>query len=178
MKFKVYSQNNQELWGVNTDFSSHELKWTIDAILQHMGFYPTTENPCIMMRVSHIIKSCEYIIIYHDELYIALTPIEEIFHITQDKYKIKINPEVYQGSNFPYVPGGTLICQRKYMEKLYINDNMLFKDNLPQDLYTAFQIIRLLIEKGNLNLIHSKNSYQHFNHLSRKRKLDKLYNEM
>ena len=55
------------------------------------------------------------------------------------------------------------------MEKLYINDKMLFKDELPQDLFTAFQIIKLLIEKGNLNLIH-KNSYQHFNHLSRKRK--------
>ena len=64
------------------------------------------------------------------------------------------------------------------MEKLYINDNMLFKDKLPQDLYTAFQIIKLLIEKGNLNLIHHNNSYQHFNHLSRKRRLDKLYNEM
>ena len=64
------------------------------------------------------------------------------------------------------------------MEKLYINDNMFFKDKLPQDLYTAFQIIKLLIEKGNLNLIHNKNSYQHFNCLSQKRKLDKLYNEM
>ena len=32
-KFKVNSGNNQELWGVNTDFSSYELKWTIDAIL-------------------------------------------------------------------------------------------------------------------------------------------------
>ena len=64
------------------------------------------------------------------------------------------------------------------MEKLYINDNMLVKDKLPQDLYTAFQIIKLLIEKGNLNLIHNKNSYQHFHCLSRKRKLDKLYNEM
>ena len=63
------------------------------------------------------------------------------------------------------------------MEKLYINDNMLFKDKLPQDLYTAFQIIKLLIEK-NLNLIQNKNSYQHFNCSSRKRKLDKLYNEM
>ena len=49
------------------------------------------------------------------------------------------------------------------MEKLCINDNMLFKDKLPQDLHTAFQIIKLLIEKGNLNLIHNKNSYQHFN---------------
>ena len=65
-KFKVNSGNSQELWGVNTDFSSYELKWTIDAILQHMGFYPTTENPCVMMRVNHKTKSCENIIIYQD----------------------------------------------------------------------------------------------------------------
>ena len=37
-KFKVNSGTNQELWGVNTDFSSYELKWTIDPILQHMVF--------------------------------------------------------------------------------------------------------------------------------------------
>ena len=37
-KFKINSGNNQELWGVNTDFSSYELKWTIDAILQHVVF--------------------------------------------------------------------------------------------------------------------------------------------
>ena len=54
------------------------------------------------------------------------------------------------------------------MEKLYINDNMLFKDKLPQDLYIVFQIIKLLIEKGNLNLIHNKNSYHHFNHFQGK----------
>ena len=42
------------------------------------------------------------------------------------------------------------------MEKLQINNNMLFKDKLPQYLYNAFQIITLLIEKGNLNLIHTK----------------------
>ena len=41
-KFKSNSGNNQELWGVNTYFSSYKLKWTIDAILQHIGFYPTT----------------------------------------------------------------------------------------------------------------------------------------
>ena len=98
------------MWGINTDFSSYEQKWTIDAILQHMGSYPTTENPCVMMRVNHITKSCEYIIIYHDVLYIAVTTLEEIIHIAKDKYKIKINPQVYQGSNFPYDPGGTLIC--------------------------------------------------------------------
>ena len=61
------------------------------------------------------------------------------------------------------------------MEKLYINHNMLFKDKLPQDLHITFRIIKLLIEKGNLDLIHNKNSYQHFNYLSRKRKLNKLY---
>ena len=70
-KLKVNSGSSQELWGANTDFSSYELKWTIDAILQHMGFYPTTENPCVMMRVNHITISCEYVIIYNDELYIA-----------------------------------------------------------------------------------------------------------
>ena len=109
-KFKVNSGTNQEFWGVNTDFSSYELKWTIDAILQHKGFYPTTENPCVMMRVNHITKSCEYIIIYNNELYISLTTIEEILHIIQEKYKIKINPHIYQGSDFPYDPGGTMIC--------------------------------------------------------------------
>ena len=58
--------------GVNTDFSSYELKWTIDAILQHMASYPTTENPCVMMRVNDITKSCEYIIIYHDEFFYCI----------------------------------------------------------------------------------------------------------
>ena len=111
-KFKVNSGSSQELWGVNTDFTSYELKWTIDAILQHMGFYHTTQNPCVMMRENHKTKSCEYIIIYHDELYsyIALTTLEEILHIVKDKYKIKINPHVCQGSNFPYDRGGTMIC--------------------------------------------------------------------
>ena len=109
-KFMVNSGSNQELWGLITDFSSYELKWTTDAIMQHMGFYPTTENPCVMMGVNHITKSCEYIIIHHNELYIALTTLEEIIHIVKDKYKIKINPHVYQESNFLYDPGGTLIC--------------------------------------------------------------------
>ena len=88
-KFNVNSENNQELWGVNTDFSSYELKWTIDAILQHMGFYPTTENQCVMMRVNHITKSCEYIIIYHDEFYIALTTLEENKYSHSNKGQIQ-----------------------------------------------------------------------------------------
>ena len=103
------SGNNQQLWGVNTDFSSYELKWTIDAILQHMGFIYNRESMFHDERKSHN-KSCEYIIIYHHELYIALTTLEEILHIVKDKYKIKINPHVFQGFNFPYDPGGTMIC--------------------------------------------------------------------
>ena len=59
-KFKVNS------WGVNIEFTLYELKCTIDAILQHMGFYHTTENPCVMMRVNHKPKSCECIIIHQD----------------------------------------------------------------------------------------------------------------
>ena len=46
-KFKVNS------WGVNIEFTLNELKWTINAILQHMVFYHTTQNPCVMMRVNH-----------------------------------------------------------------------------------------------------------------------------
>ena len=97
------------MWGVNADFTLYELKWTIDAILQQIGFYPTTENPCVMMRENHKTKSCEYIIIYHDELYVASTNLKNL-HILQNKYIVKINPDVYLGSNFPHDPGGTMIC--------------------------------------------------------------------
>ena len=103
-KFKVNS------WGVNIEFTLYELKWAIDAILQHMGFYHTTENPCVKMRIKHKTKSCECIIIHQDELYIASSTLQEILHIVKEKYKIKINPNNYLKSNFPYDPGGTLIC--------------------------------------------------------------------
>ena len=138
-----------------------------------MGFYSPTENPNVTMRENHKTKSSEYIFICQDDLYIASTTPEEILHMFQDKYKININLESY----FPHDPGGTNICQLKeYLEKLYANVNMLFKDKLPRDLHIAFEIIKLFISKGNLNLIHIKNTFQHFNDLSRKRKLDKLYN--
>ena len=94
------------MWGVNTDFTSYELKWTIDAILQHIGVYHTTENRCVMMGVNHKTKSCECIIIHQDVLYIASNTLQQILHIVKDKYKIKINPNDYQGSKFPYDPGG------------------------------------------------------------------------
>ena len=75
-----------------------------------MGFYHTTDNPCVMIRENHITKSCEYIIIYHDDLYIVSNTLQEILHIVKDKYKIKINLHIYQGFNFSYDPGGTMIC--------------------------------------------------------------------
>ena len=103
-KFKVNS------WGVNIEFTFYELKCTIHAILQHMGFYHTTENPCVMMRAKHNTKSCECRIIHQDELYIASSTIQEILHIMKEQYKIKINSNVYQESDFPYDPGGTMIC--------------------------------------------------------------------
>ena len=103
-KFKVNS------WGVNIEFTLYELKCTIHAILQHMGFYHTTENPCVMMRANHKTKSCEYIILHQDELYIASSTIQEILHIVKENYKIKINSNVYQESDFPYDPGGKINC--------------------------------------------------------------------
>ena len=74
-----------------------------------MGFYHTTENPCVMMRVNHKTKSCECIIIHQDELYIASSTLQEILHIVKEKYKIKINPNNFLESNFPCDPGGSLI---------------------------------------------------------------------
>ena len=37
-KLKVNSETDHEVWGVYIDFQSIHSKWTIDAILQHMGF--------------------------------------------------------------------------------------------------------------------------------------------
>ena len=117
----------------------------------------TTENPNLMMRENHNTQSCEYIIICQDGLYIASTTPEEILHMLKDKYKINI----YLRDRYPHDPGGKDKCQiKEYLEHLNKNMNILFNDNLPTDLYTAFQIIKILIEKGNLNLIHNKNSYQ------------------
>ena len=79
-KFKVKS------WGFNIELTLFELKCTIDAILQHMGFYHTAENPCtIVIRVNHKTKSCECIIIHQDELYIASSTLQEIVHIVKEK---------------------------------------------------------------------------------------------
>ena len=103
-KFKVNS------WGVNIEFTLYELKCTIHAILQHMDFCHTTENPCVMMRANHKTKSCQCIILHENEIYISSSTIQEILHIVKEKYKIMIIPNGYQESNFPYDPGGTIIC--------------------------------------------------------------------
>ena len=143
----------------------------IDAILQHMGFYATTENPNVMMRENHNTQSSEYIVICQDGLFIVSTTPEEILYMLKDKYKINI----YLKDKYPHDPGGKDNYQiKEHLEHLYENMNILF----PTELHTEFHIIKLLIEKGNLNLIHNEDSYQHFNSMSRKRKLDKLYNEM
>ena len=52
--------SNLELWGVNVDFKSYEQNWIIHGILQHLNFYPPTENPCVMIKENFKIKSSEY----------------------------------------------------------------------------------------------------------------------
>ena len=175
-KLKVNSGSDQEVWGVYIDFQSiHSKLRMIDAILQHMGFYVTTVNPNVMMRENHNTQSSEYIIICQDGLYIVSTTPEEILHMLKDKYIINI----YLHDKYLHDPGGKDKYQiKQYLEHLYENMNILFNNKFPTDFHTECHIIKLLIDKGNLNLIHSQNSYQHFNFLSRKRKLHKLYNEM
>ena len=95
---------------------------------------------------------------------------------TNTSYKIII----YLQDKYPHDPGGMNMCQKSMniFKKLYENVNILFKDKLPRDLHILFEIIKSLIKKGNLKLIHNKNTYVHFNYLSRKAKLDKLCNEV
>ena len=91
-----------------------------------------------MMRENLNTQSSEYIVVCQDELYNASIIQEEILHTLQDKYKINI----YLQDEYPHDPGGTNVCQLKeYLEKLYGNVNMLFKDKLQTDLYIAFEII-------------------------------------
>ena len=139
-----------------------------------MGFYVTTENPNLMLRENHKTKSSEYIFICQDDLYIASTTPEENLHMLKTNTRLifisKINIHMILVEEI-------FVKSRNIWNSSMKNVNMLFKNKLPTDLYTTFQIIKLLIEKGNLNLIHNKDSYQHFNYLPRE-KLDKLYNEM
>ena len=142
-KFKVNSGTDQEVWGVYIDFQSIHSKWMIDAILQHIGFYVTTENPNVMMRENYNTQSSEYIVICQD----GLLP-DEILHMLKDKYKINI----YLQDKYPHDPGEKDNYQiKEYLEHLYENMNILFNNKFPTELYTEFHIIKLLIENGNLN---------------------------
>ena len=87
-KLKVNSETDQQVWGVYIDFQSIHSRLTIDAILQHMGFYITTENPNVMMRENHDTQSSEYIIICQDGLYIVSTTPEEILHMLKTNIKL------------------------------------------------------------------------------------------
>ena len=106
-----------------------------------MGFYATTENLNVMMRENHDAQSCEYIILCEDGLYIVSATPEEILHMLKDKYKINI----YIQDKYPHDPGGRDICQcqiKQYLEKLYVNVNMLFNIKLPMDVHISFEIIK------------------------------------
>ena len=48
------------------------------------------------------------------------------------------------------------VKSRNILKSYMKNLNMLFNNKLPTALYTTFQIIKLLIKKGNLNLIQQK----------------------
>ena len=105
-----------------------------------MGIYSPSENPNVIVRENHNMQSCEYIIIHHDELYIASTTPEDILHTLQDKYKINI----YLQDKYLHDSGGRDTCQLKeYLEKLYVNVNTLFNDKLTQHLCISFKIIKL-----------------------------------
>ena len=108
-------------------------------------------------------------------MFIVSTTPDEILHMLKDKYKINI----YLQDKYPHDPGRKDNYQiKEYLEDLYEIMNILFNNKFPTELHTEFHIIKLLFEKGNLNLIHNENTDQHFNSMSRKRKLDKFYNEM
>ena len=109
---------NLELWGVNFDFKSYDKTWTIHGIIQNMGFYPPTENPCVMVRENIKTKCCEYIAVYQDDLYIASPTPEPIVNTLETKHKLNINADFHLGAKYPNDPVGTMICQlKKYLEK-------------------------------------------------------------
>ena len=180
-KFKVKSGTDQEVWGVCIDSQSNQNKWTIHGILLHMGFYVTAENPNVMMRDNHKTKSSEYIFICQDDFYIASTTSEEILNLLKDKYKINI----YLQGKYPHDPG-IFVKSRNILKSYMKNLNMLSSNKLPTDLYTTFQIIKLLIKKKESKLdtqqnyistlyikLHHSKHYLHIKTLyRRKRKID------
>ena len=65
---------------------------------------------------------------------------EEILHMLKDKYNINI----YLQINIQMILVEKIIIKSRNILKIYMkNMNILFNDNLPTDLHTAFQIIKL-----------------------------------
>ena len=136
-----------------------------------MGFSPPTEHPYVMMRENPKTKCCAYIVVYHDDLYIASPTPEDILNTIQDKYKLNINPDFYLGAKYPKDSCGIMIGQiRKYLEKLFVNVTILFNNSPPKDLKLSLKIMEILITSGNLTLIPKETTDKHLNDLSRKRK--------
>ena len=67
-----------------------------------------------MMREHQNIQSCEYIIIYHDDLYIASHTPEDVLHTLQDKNKINI----YLNDEYPHDP---------LLEQIFVNSRNIWK---------------------------------------------------
>ena len=51
-----------------------------------MGFYPPTENQCVVMRENLKTKCCEYIAVYQDDLYIVSPTLETIVDTLDNNY--------------------------------------------------------------------------------------------
>ena len=100
-------------------------------ILQQMGFYPPTENPNVVMRGTIKTRSCEYIIIYQDDLYIVSTTPEEIFHILQDKYKINIYLHIQM------ILVEQILVNSRNIWKSYIQILICFSKTTYQEIYTC-----------------------------------------
>ena len=93
-----------------------------------MGFYASTENPFVRMRENLKTRCCEYIAVYHDDLYIASSTSEDIINMLKTKYKLNIDADCHLGAQDPNDPGGTMICQlKKYLEELHAKSTILFQ---------------------------------------------------
>ena len=158
-KLKVNSETDQEVWGVYIDFQSIHSKWMIDAILQHMGFYVTTENPNVMMRENHNTLSSEYIILCQAGLFIVSTIPDEILHMLKDKYKINI----YLQDKYPHDPGGrdTYYYRiKEYLEHLY--ENM----NIPPACWVLYPTNKLILPLGSILVLPTLLSVSATTHIS------------
>ena len=136
-----------------------------------MGFYVTTENPNVMMRENHTTPSSEYIIIHENELYIVSTTPEEILHMLQDKYEINIKFKI--NIHMILVEKIFVNVISSNVWKSYMSMLICFSITNFLQIYIMFHSkLSVIDKKGNFNLIHNQNTYEHFNYSSRKGKLE------